>query len=84
MRRDADGSVAAIVEQKDADEAQLAITEINTGIYAFDAALLRSALGRLTTDNAQGEEYLTDVLAMLRGRRAPGRRGRGRGRPRRS
>ena len=66
VRRDADGAVAAIVEQRDADEAQLAITEINSGMYAFDAALLRSALGRLTTDNAQGEEYLTDVLAMLR------------------
>jgi bifunctional UDP-N-acetylglucosamine pyrophosphorylase/glucosamine-1-phosphate N-acetyltransferase len=66
VRRDADGSVAAIVEQRDADEGQLAITEINSGMYAFDAALLRSALGRLTTDNAQGEEYLTDVLAILR------------------
>ena len=66
VRRDPDGAVAAIVEQRDADEAHLAITEINSGMYAFDAGLLRSALGRLTTDNAQGEEYLTDVLAILR------------------
>ncbi len=65
--RGADGGVLGIVEHKDAtDEAHLAITEINSGMYAFDAALLRDALGRLTTDNAQGEEYLTDVLAILR------------------
>ena len=67
VRRDADGSVAAIVEQRDADAAHLVITEINSGMYAFDVALLRSALTRLTTNNAQGEEYLTDVLAILGG-----------------
>ena len=44
-----------------------AIREINSGIYAFDAAVLRDALGRLDTDNAQGELYLTDVLAYARG-----------------
>jgi bifunctional UDP-N-acetylglucosamine pyrophosphorylase/glucosamine-1-phosphate N-acetyltransferase len=64
--RGADGEVAAIVEQKDADEAQRSITEINSGVYVFDGKLLRDALGRLTTDNAQGEEYLTDVLGILR------------------
>jgi bifunctional UDP-N-acetylglucosamine pyrophosphorylase/glucosamine-1-phosphate N-acetyltransferase len=55
-----------IVEHKDADEAQRAVREINSGIYAFDAAVLTDALGRLTTDNAQGEMYLTDVLSVAR------------------
>jgi bifunctional UDP-N-acetylglucosamine pyrophosphorylase / glucosamine-1-phosphate N-acetyltransferase len=64
--RDTDGSVAGIVEQKDATEAQRAITEINSGIYAFDAQVLREALGQVGTDNAQGEKYLTDVLAIAR------------------
>jgi bifunctional UDP-N-acetylglucosamine pyrophosphorylase/glucosamine-1-phosphate N-acetyltransferase len=64
--RDADGAVARIVEQKDADSAQLAITEVNSGMYAFALGPLRDALGLLTTDNAQQEEYLTDVVAHLR------------------
>ncbi|MDI5967426.1 bifunctional UDP-N-acetylglucosamine diphosphorylase/glucosamine-1-phosphate N-acetyltransferase GlmU [Streptantibioticus silvisoli] len=64
--RDADGSVTAIVEQKDADEARRAIREINSGVFAFDAKLLAEALSKVTTDNAQGEEYLTDTLAILR------------------
>jgi len=61
-----DGAVAGIVEQKDATEAQRAITEINSGIYAFDAAVLTSVLARVRDDNAQGEVYLTDVLAIAR------------------
>ncbi|HET7277299.1 MAG TPA: bifunctional UDP-N-acetylglucosamine diphosphorylase/glucosamine-1-phosphate N-acetyltransferase GlmU [Dermatophilaceae bacterium] len=65
--RDPDGSVAGIVEQKDATDDQRAITEINSGIYAFDADVLRDALKQVTTDNAQGEKYLTDVLAIARG-----------------
>ncbi|HEY4020477.1 MAG TPA: bifunctional UDP-N-acetylglucosamine diphosphorylase/glucosamine-1-phosphate N-acetyltransferase GlmU [Pseudonocardiaceae bacterium] len=65
--RDADGAVTAIVEQKDATEEQRAVTEINSGIYAFDARVLIDALGRLGTDNAQGELYLTDVLGIARG-----------------
>jgi bifunctional UDP-N-acetylglucosamine pyrophosphorylase/glucosamine-1-phosphate N-acetyltransferase len=65
--RDADGHVAGIVEHKDADDAQRAIREINSGIYAFDAAVLADALGRIRTDNAQGEMYLTDVLGIARG-----------------
>ncbi|WP_083460230.1 bifunctional UDP-N-acetylglucosamine diphosphorylase/glucosamine-1-phosphate N-acetyltransferase GlmU [Jiangella muralis] len=64
--READGGVGRIVEHKDADEATLAITEINSGIYAFDAAVLRAGLGRITTQNAQGELYLTDVLGLAR------------------
>jgi bifunctional UDP-N-acetylglucosamine pyrophosphorylase/glucosamine-1-phosphate N-acetyltransferase len=65
--RDDRGAVTAIVEQKDATAAERAVREINSGIYAFDVGLLRAALGRLTRDNAQGEEYLTDVLGLLRG-----------------
>ena len=65
--RDAEGSVAAIVEQKDATAEQLAIREINSGVYAFDAAVLVDGLSRLSTDNAQGELYLTDVLGIARG-----------------
>lgn len=65
--RDAgDGSVLAIVEQKDANDEQRAIREINSGVFAFDARLLADALGKITTDNAQGEEYLTDTLEILR------------------
>lgn len=59
------GAMQAVVEHKDATEHQQAINEINTGFYAFEAAALVPALGRLTTDNAQGEEYLVDVIAMF-------------------
>ena len=64
--RDAAGAVLAIVEHRDADDAQRAICEINSGVFAFDAARLREALGRLTPDNAQGELYLTDVVGLHR------------------
>ncbi|GAA3855378.1 bifunctional UDP-N-acetylglucosamine diphosphorylase/glucosamine-1-phosphate N-acetyltransferase GlmU [Saccharothrix violaceirubra] len=64
--RDADGAVARIVEQKDASPVEQAITEINSGVYAFDAVVLRDGLSRLSTDNAQGELYLTDVLRIAR------------------
>lgn len=65
--RDAEsGAVTAIVEHKDATEEQRAIREINSGVFAFDGALLADALGKVRTDNSQGEEYLTDVLAILR------------------
>ncbi|GDY29867.1 bifunctional UDP-N-acetylglucosamine diphosphorylase/glucosamine-1-phosphate N-acetyltransferase GlmU [Gandjariella thermophila] len=64
--RDPRGAVTGIVEHRDADEDQLAITEINSGIYAFDEAVLRAAIGRLSAGNAQGELYLTDVLAIAR------------------
>lgn len=60
------GSVTAIVEHKDATAAQRAITEINSGVYAFDGKLLRDALARITAHNSQGEEYLTDTLHVLR------------------
>ncbi|MGV9824240.1 MULTISPECIES: bifunctional UDP-N-acetylglucosamine diphosphorylase/glucosamine-1-phosphate N-acetyltransferase GlmU [unclassified Gordonia (in: high G+C Gram-positive bacteria)] len=61
-----DGSVQAIVEEKDATPAQRPITEVNAGVYAFDAAALRTALDKLSTDNAQGEFYLTDVVEIAR------------------
>ncbi len=64
--RDTDGGVLAIVEHRDATEEQRAIAEINSGIWAFDGQLLVDALGRLKSDNVQGEEYLTDVLGLLR------------------
>jgi bifunctional UDP-N-acetylglucosamine pyrophosphorylase/glucosamine-1-phosphate N-acetyltransferase len=63
--------VLRIVEEKDATAAEKAILEINTGIYAFEAPYVFEALRGLKTDNAQGEYYLTDVLAMAR---AAGRR----------
>ncbi|AKA27536.1 bifunctional UDP-N-acetylglucosamine diphosphorylase/glucosamine-1-phosphate N-acetyltransferase GlmU [Pseudomonas chlororaphis] len=62
--RDAAGKVAAIVEQKDANEAQRAITEGNTGILAVPANRLGDWMSRLSNNNAQGEYYLTDVIAM--------------------
>jgi len=64
--RDAEGNFVEIVEEKDADETQKAITEINTGCYAFDSQLLLKALGDLRTENAQAEYYLTDCPAILK------------------
>ncbi len=62
--RDADGKVQRNVEQKDATAEELAIREINTGILALPRSLLAEALPRLSSANAQGEYYLTDVIAM--------------------
>jgi bifunctional UDP-N-acetylglucosamine pyrophosphorylase/glucosamine-1-phosphate N-acetyltransferase len=64
--RGADGSVDHIVEEKDATADERSIDEINAGIYAFDVAVLRRALARVGTDNAQGEKYLTDVVRIAR------------------
>ncbi|MBB5080748.1 bifunctional UDP-N-acetylglucosamine diphosphorylase/glucosamine-1-phosphate N-acetyltransferase GlmU [Nonomuraea endophytica] len=64
--RDESGAVLQIVEHKDATDDQRAIDEMNSGIYAFDGLLLADAVKRVSTDNAQGEEYLTDVLSILR------------------
>jgi bifunctional UDP-N-acetylglucosamine pyrophosphorylase/glucosamine-1-phosphate N-acetyltransferase len=63
--RDAAGNLERIVEERDASARERAIREVNAGIYAFEAAALREALGKLSTDNEQGEEYLTDVFALL-------------------
>ncbi|HGM5551184.1 TPA: bifunctional UDP-N-acetylglucosamine diphosphorylase/glucosamine-1-phosphate N-acetyltransferase GlmU [Pseudomonas putida] len=62
--RNAGGKVAAIVEHKDASEAQRAITEGNTGILAVPANRLADWMSRLSNNNAQGEYYLTDVIEM--------------------
>lgn len=63
--RGADGSLLSIVEHADADAATLAVTEVNAGAYVADAEALRSALGRIGTGNAKGEQYLTDAVAIL-------------------
>ena len=62
--RDADGSVQAIVEEKDASPAQKKIQEINTGIMVLPSNALKRWLKALRASNAQGEYYLTDVIAM--------------------
>lgn len=62
--RSSTGSVTAIVEHKDADNAQLEIREINTGILAVKSSHLRSWLPKLSNNNAQGEYYLTDIIEM--------------------
>jgi bifunctional UDP-N-acetylglucosamine pyrophosphorylase/glucosamine-1-phosphate N-acetyltransferase len=64
--RSADGALDRIVEHKDATDAERAIGEINAGVYVFGAAQLRDQLASLTTDNAQGEKYLTDIIGLLR------------------
>lgn len=66
--RDGAGAVTGIVEHRDATPEQRAVAEINSGIYAFEARELADALDRVQTDNDQGEEYLTDVLGILRDR----------------
>ena len=62
--RDAQGRVAAVVEEKDASDEQRTIRLVNTGVIAADATALKGWLSRLSNDNAQGEYYLTDVAGM--------------------
>ena len=69
--RDADGSVSRIVEQKDASDDEVAVREINAGMYVFRVDALRTHLPVIGTDNAQAEKYLTDVAGLVR--RAGGR-----------
>jgi len=64
--RDDEGAIAAIVEERDADEEVQAITEINTGVYLFDNGALREAAAKLSKDNSQGELYLTDVIGLIK------------------
>jgi bifunctional UDP-N-acetylglucosamine pyrophosphorylase/glucosamine-1-phosphate N-acetyltransferase len=61
-----DESLLRIVEERDADEIQRDILEVNSGVYAFDAVKLAGAIGKLKNDNSQGELYLTDVIEILR------------------
>ncbi|GAA1616931.1 bifunctional UDP-N-acetylglucosamine diphosphorylase/glucosamine-1-phosphate N-acetyltransferase GlmU [Leucobacter chromiireducens] len=63
--RSPEGAVTGIVEEKDADEAQRRITEINGGIYVFARRALQDALAQIDTNNAQGEKYLTDAAARI-------------------
>jgi len=63
--RGRDEGIARIVEEKDATDEQRRITEVNTGTYCFDSAVLFGHLDRLSTDNAQGEYYLTDLIAVF-------------------
>jgi bifunctional UDP-N-acetylglucosamine pyrophosphorylase/glucosamine-1-phosphate N-acetyltransferase len=63
--RGAGGRVVRVVEQKDGTPDELAVTEVATSVYAFDEARLRDAVTRLSTDNAQGEQYLPDVIGIL-------------------
>jgi bifunctional UDP-N-acetylglucosamine pyrophosphorylase/glucosamine-1-phosphate N-acetyltransferase len=65
IRDETTGALQAVVEERDATPTQRAIREINAGVYAFDARFLGQALGKLTSDNDQGEEYLTDLVAIL-------------------
>ncbi|MDD2336126.1 MAG: bifunctional UDP-N-acetylglucosamine diphosphorylase/glucosamine-1-phosphate N-acetyltransferase GlmU [Geobacteraceae bacterium] len=58
------GEVTAIVEEKDATPEQCAIREINSGIYCVEAGFLFDAVSRLGSNNAQGEQYLTDIIRM--------------------
>lgn len=69
--RTSDGLVERIVEEKDATDAQRAIDEINSGVYVFAGEALADGLAQIGTDNAQGEEYLTDVIGVLAGRGLP-------------
>lgn len=64
MVRDEQGTLRAIVEEKDASEEQRRITEINTGVLSADAKALRRWLSQITNDNAQGEYLLTDVVGL--------------------
>ena len=64
--RNADGEVQKIVEQKDANDFEKQVKEINTGTYLFDNKRLFEALKDINTDNAQGEYYLTDVISIFR------------------
>ena len=64
--RDPDGEIARIVEHRDAGPDELAVHEINTGIYCFDGSFLFEALDRLGDANDQGEYYLTDIVEIAR------------------
>jgi bifunctional UDP-N-acetylglucosamine pyrophosphorylase/glucosamine-1-phosphate N-acetyltransferase len=57
--------VSAIVEERDADEQQRTVHEVNTSVYAFERAALEATLGRVGSNNDQAERYLTDVVGLL-------------------
>ena len=70
--RDSKGNVLRIVEQKDANSSELAVHEVNTSVYVFDAKLLAEAIANLKSNNAQGEFYLTDALETAKANGAVG------------
>lgn len=63
--REDDGRLTKIVEERDADDIQREIDEVNTGVYLFDIASLRRAITELSDDNSQGELYLTDAIEVI-------------------
>ena len=65
--RDDNGGISHIVEERDATDEEREITEINTGVYLFANDALRAACAKLSKDNSQGELYLTDVIALIKG-----------------
>jgi len=65
--RNGRGELTGIIEHAEATDDQKAIREVNVSVYCFDAAALRSVIGRVTNDNNKGEFYLTDTLGLLRG-----------------
>jgi len=69
--RNPQGEIEAIVEHRDADPAQLAIQEINTGIYCLKSPFLFQALSQIGQHNAQGEQYLTDVVGVAVSQQRP-------------
>jgi len=71
IRDDSSDRMKAIVEHKDASPEQLAIKEINSGTFCFDNRLMFDAIEQIGRDNAQGEYYLTDAVAILHGRGCP-------------
>lgn len=66
IKRDDNGNVSKIVEEKDATEAEKQIKEINSGVFCFNGKLLKSFLNRLDDENAQNEYYITDIIGILR------------------
>jgi len=67
IKRDENGEFLRVIEEKDCTPEQLEITELNTGVYVFDTPKMIDALKELNNDNAQGEYYVTDVPAIMRG-----------------
>ena len=66
--RDENGRFSGVIEDKDCTPEQKGIRELNSGVYVFDAAALKTVLGELRSDNAQGEYYLTDAPALMQAR----------------
>ena len=66
LKQDASGALSAIVEAKDATDDELAIPLCNSGVMAIESDFLRRSLPQLTTENAKGEYYLTDLIAIAR------------------